>query len=425
MMMSLYKTLMRVSTPALGIYLEKRAARGKEDVSRAGERRGIAARPRGARPLVWFHAASVGESLSLLAIINRILRDFPGLDVMVTTGTVTSARLMAARLPAPAFHQYIPVDHPLWVQRFLDHWRPDVVLWAESELWPNMLSGLKERRVPAILLSARMSEKTFRRWKNFAPGMIADILSAFRLCQAQNEAEAARLRRLGAGNVTVTPSPKYAASPLPYDESALSALLAETGGRKMILWASTHPGEEKIAMDTHRALKPAFPDLLTVIVPRHPQRGGEIADMARNAGIAPALRSAGQKPGEIYIADTLGELGVFFRLCKNVVMGGSFVDIGGHNVIEPAQAGAVILSGPFIRNFITIMEDFRASGALIQLKGAGELAAQLSDILSAPDKYEGMAGAALKLTEMRASVVEDIMRDIAPFLAAAQGGKPC
>lgn len=424
--MNLYKALMRVSAPALEIYLKKRALRGKEDVPRAGERRGIAARPRGSRPLVWFHAASVGESLSLLAIIGRILRDCPGLDVMVTTGTVTSARLMSARLPAPAFHQYIPVDHPLWVERFLDHWRPDLVLWAESELWPNMLSALGKRKVPVVLMSARMSEKTFQRWKLFAPGMIAGILSAFHLCQAQNEAEAGRLRKLGARNVTVVPSPKYAASPLPYDESVLNNLRVEIGARKTVLWASTHPGEEKIAMTAHAALKPAFPDLLTIIVPRHPQRGQEIADIARNAGIAPALRSKAEKPGEVYIADTLGELGVFFRLCKNVVMGGSFVDIGGHNVIEPAQAGAVILSGPYIRNFITIMEDFRARGALIQLKDESALAGQLSDILASPEKYEEMAVAALALTKERATVVEDIMQDILPFLAAAaQKGTSC
>lgn len=420
MLLGVYNTLMRISTPLLQRYLQKRTRAGKEDPARGGERRGIPGLPRPAGRLVWFHAASVGESLSLLSLIAQTRKTYPALQVLVTTGTVTSARLMAERLPEGALHQYIPVDHPAWVARFLDHWQPDLALWAESELWPNVLCGLQARGIPAVLLNARMSKDSFRTWSRIK-GLAAKLLASFDLCLAQNTAEADRLKNLGAKHVKVSANLKYAAAPLPFDAAALADMQAQMDGRPVVLWASTHAGEEAMAMRVHQALMPQAENLLTIIVPRHPARGGEITADLTTAGFAVSRRSAGDAltpQTQIYIADTLGELGLFYRACKHVVMGGSFADIGGHNPIEPAQCGGVIFFGPMTYNFLTIMEDFRQAKAVVEVKDEADLIAKLRPVLTAPDTYDAIGAAAAQMTAEKASVVDAVMAELAPFLDA-------
>ena len=418
MLLGAYNILMRVSTPFLQRYLQKRTHAGKEDAARGGERRGIAgiARPDG--KLVWFHAASVGESLSLLSLIAQTRKTYPALHVLVTTGTVTSARLMAERLPEGAIHQYIPVDHPVWVKRFLDHWRPDLALWAESELWPNLLCNVQERGIPAVLLNARMSKGSFRTWSR-VKGTAQKLLSTFDLCLAQNTAEADRLKNLGAKHVKVSANLKYAAAPLPYDPEALADMQERTAHRPVILWASTHAGEEAMAMRVHQALTPQAENLLSIIVPRHPARGAEITADLTAAGFAVSRRSAGDAltpQTQIYIADTLGELGLFYRACKYVVMGGSFADVGGHNPIEPAQCGGVIFFGPMTYNFLTIMEDFRQAKAVVEIADEADLISKLRPVLAAPDTYNAIGAAAAKMTSEKSVVVDAVMAELSPFL---------
>lgn len=421
MLLSLYKMAMRASTPLLEAYLQKRSRAGKEDTARAHERRG---RPQLARPqgaLVWFHAASVGESLSLLALVVRVRHDFPDAAVMVTTGTVTSAALMAERLPQGAFHQYIPVDHPRWVAGFLDHWRPDAVFWAESELWPNMLSAVQARGIPAVLLNARMSQESFRRWR-YARGTIAQVLGVFTCCLAQNVAEAERLRALGARDVRISANLKYAAAPLPCGEAALAALHARLEGRPAVLWASTHAGEEARAFALHKKLSAMHEGLVTVIVPRHPARAAEIAAEAAVASIPLARRSTGEdipSGAGIYLADTMGELGLFYRLCPFVVMGGTFADVGGHNPIEPAQAGCTVFWGPVGYNFLTVLDDFRAAKAIVEVADENALAEKLAEALENPQQWRAYGAAAARMTDEKSGVLDGIMADIAPVLQAA------
>lgn len=415
MLLNVYKAMMQAGTPLLEAYLKKRETRGKEDPARAHERRGRATRLRAPGALAWFHAASVGESLSLLAIIARVLETHKGLQVMVTTGTVASARLMADRLPAGAFHQYMPVDHPSWVATFLDHWRPDFVVWSESEFWPNMLSAIKSRGIPAVLMNARMSEASFKRWK-WAKGAIAEILSVFSLCLAQNAAEASRLEQLGAKNVRVAANVKYAAAPLPVDDIKLAEMQAQVSGRKTILWASTHAGEEKLAIETHAHLRAQFPDLLTIIVPRHAPRGQDVQALAQQQSLTAGLRSRNEAPRDIYIADTMGELGLFYRLCKTVVVGGSFADIGGHNPIEPGQLACVIFYGPQMYNFITINEDFLSAQAAVQVPDAVALKTKLADALAAPEKFQGYADNAQRLTAEKSVAASALASMLDPWL---------
>jgi 3-deoxy-D-manno-octulosonic-acid transferase len=425
MLLTIYKTMMQASTPLLEAYLQRRAARGKEDPARAGERRGRPGRARGANPLVWFHAASVGESLSLLALIARVLKDYPQCSVMVTTGTVTSAKLMAERLPERAFHQYMPVDHPAWVARFLEHWQPALVVWAESEFWPNMLSEIARRKIPAVLLNARMSERSFRRW-HWVQATARSILSVFSLCFAQNDAEANRLSALGAENVRVSANLKYAAPPLPAKEGEVAALKDALRNRKLVLFASTHPGEEEIAAEAHLALKKRFPDLLTVVVPRHPARGAEVSEVFTKKQLRSERRSLGAQPDgetDVYIADTLGELGLFYRLCRVVVMGGSFADIGGHNPIEPGQLGCVIFYGPVMYNFVTISSDFLAAGAATQVKDADALQEALGLALEHPASFASQGDAARNMTAVRSGVLDELMAGLKPLFDTALAGR--
>ncbi|MHA1568070.1 MAG: 3-deoxy-D-manno-octulosonic acid transferase, partial [Alphaproteobacteria bacterium] len=323
----LYRCAAEAAAPLIAVLLKRRRAAGKEDATRFEERRGIASLPRPNGPLVWIHAASVGEAVSMLSIAERLPP-----HLLVTTGTVTSARLLAQRLPDGALHQYVPVDRIAWVRRFLDHWRPDLALWMESELWPNLVGETRRRGVPMVLLNARMSERSYRRWR-WAPGLARDLLAGFALCLAQSETAAARLAALGAVNVKTAGNLKFAAAALPADETELARLGPAFADRPRWLAVSTHPGEEVLAGTVHRALAARRPALLTVIVPRHPSRGPEVANALRAQGHAVALRSAGETvmpATAIYVADGMGELGLFFRLVDTVFVGGSLVPHGGH-----------------------------------------------------------------------------------------------
>ncbi len=418
MLLTLYKGLTSVSTPLLEVYLKRRLKQGKEDPARTGERRGQPSRPRENKPLVWFHAASVGESQALLTVINRLLTEYPAIQVMVTTGTVTSAKLMGDRLPSGAFHQYIPVDHPAWTEKFLNHWRPDFIVWSESDFWPNMLTGIRKRGIPAVLLNARMSEKSFKNWQ-LARGVIRDILGTFKLCLGQNQTEVDRLKQLGAAETRVSGNLKYAAAPLPFDAPKLEALKEAIGTRPHVLWASTHPGEEEIAFRVHNKLKQSHHAVLTIIVPRHPQRGTDIAAMADNAELKYGLRSQNHQPrrnDDIYIADTLGELGLFFRLCPVCVMGGSFVPIGGHNPIEPAQLGCLIFYGPHMFNFVSICSDFESRNAARRVDDDTMLGKALELALREPEHFAPVSAAAKAWTEQQAHVLDDIAAALAPFI---------
>lgn len=421
MILSLYRLLLRPTAPLLRHVLARRLARGKEDASRLPERMGqaIVARPDGL--LVWLHAASVGEALSLLALIDDLRTRRPDLTLMLTTGTVTSAQLMAQRLPAGVIHQYMPVDHPVWVRRFIAHWKPNAVIWSESEFWPNILSEVKRHRIPAMLVNARMSVRSYERWRKLR-GFAREVLSTFDVCLAQTPREAQQLTDLGARHVDAVGNLKYAAQPLPDNPAARAELAAATANRALLLWASTHPGEEDIAAATHVALARDVPNLLTVIVPRHPVRGGEIATQIAARGLRVSQRSQGSLPDarcEVYLADTLGELGLFYRLCPTVVMGGTFADIGGHNPIEPAQLGAVIICGPELYNFSSIREDFVQAKAMIEVADPWSMVKILRERLQNPTTYDAIGQAARDLTQRQAPVLEKIYEHLATVLPPA------
>jgi 3-deoxy-D-manno-octulosonic-acid transferase len=330
--------------------LRARAGRGKEDPARIGERHGRASRARPSGTLVWLHGASVGESIAALPLVAAILEK-QDRHVLVTTGTVTSARLMGERLPPRAFHQYAPLDSPASVRRFLGHWRPDLALFVESEFWPNLILETHARGVPLALINARISERSYRGWSR-AGALAKRLLSSFDECLAQDDATGARLKALGAQSVNVSGSLKADAAPLPVDESALEQFRAAIGPRPLFLAASTHPGEETLLLDV--ALKLRATNALTVIAPRHPVRGAEIEADAIAMGLIAGRRSTGSLPKsttEVYIADTLGELGLFYRAAPFAFLGGSLIPHGGQNPLEPARLGTAVITGPYTHNF--------------------------------------------------------------------------
>ena len=394
-----YRLLTAVATPLAPLLVSHRLKRGKELPARLNERYGESNVSRPPGPLVWVHGASVGELLAVIPLIERIReKDFA---VLCTSGTVTSANLAEQRLPPGAIHQFVILDTPRFVDRFFDHWQPDLAIFVESDLWPNLIVTSAERGIPLILVNGRLSERSFNRWRR-VPTTIAALLGCFDLCLAQSDAHAGRYRDLGAPHIVTTGNLKLDVPEPPAHAAGLAALKAAVGQRTIIAGASTHAGEETMLVEAHRRLRGDFPRLLTIIAPRHPDRGPGILEIAHAAGLEAALRSRGELPGpgtEIYVADTLGELGLIYRLAPIVFVGGSLASHGGQNPIEPIKLGAAILHGPHIWNFAEIY------GALDKAHGAE----QVTDV----GKLAVRVGAWLKDANERAAVVEAAKETVA------------
>ena len=419
--LKLYAKLLEAGGPLLELYLRRRLRAGREDAQRFGERHGVATRPRPDDFLIWFHGASVGESMSMLRLVDRLLTERQDITILVTTGTVTSAAMVADRLGDRVIHQYIPVDHPRWVARFLDHWQPNCAIWVESEIWPNLLSGIAARAIPAVLVNAQMSARSHARWAR-APQTIRQLLSSFALCLAQTEDEAARLSALGARDVRYIGHLKFAADPLPADPQALAELKIAIGARPLWVLASSHAGEEEIAITTHQRLIQQFPDLLTVIVPRHTQRGGSILALAQAAGLDASSRSSGLPPSAknaIYIADTMGELGLWYRLTAIACIGGSLVPIGGHNPIEAAQLDCALLYGPHMSSVSGVAAELQAEKAAIVVSDEKTLADAVGRLLADKPAARAMAAAARSVAERNRHVLDRAFALLDPLIDRA------
>ena len=412
-----YRALTTAGAPLVRLYLQARCGQGKEDGKRLGERFGVASAMRPDGPLVWIHAASVGEAGSVLALVERALAERPTLGVLMTTGTVAAARLLEARLPARARHQFVPVDVPGAVERFLDHWRPDLAIWVESELWPNLMLETHRRGVPMLLANARLSARSLAHWRCF-PGLIGPLLQCFALCLAQDETQAERLRTLGAPSVATAGDLKAAAAPLAADAAELAVLRRRVGGRPVWLAASTHPGEDEIVASAHAVVARTHRDVLTVIAPRHPVRGPAIAEMLRARGLSVARRGAGDElsPGiEVYLVDTLGELGLFFRLAGIALIGGSLARKGGHNPFEAARLDCAVLHGPDMANCAAMAGALDDAGAALTVRDAASLAAAVSRLIDDPAERASRAAAAASVAASGGAALDAVLRRLAPW----------
>ncbi len=414
-LLTFYRSATRALTPFAGLFLTWRLSKGKEDRARLKERRGIASSPRPAGNVAWLHGASVGESISLLPLIDQLLaRNF---FVLVTTGTVSSAEILTQRLPARCVHQFLPLDTPAFVQRFLDHWRPDLAVVAESELWPNLVVETNERHIPLVLVNARMSERSLARWQRL-PKLIGALLSRIDLILTQTQDEAARFMALGAPRVLVSGNMKYDVPPPSADPAELAELTAAIGDRPVWTAAVTREGEEDICGDAHVRVRERFPALLTIIVPRHANRGSEIAVQLAKRGLSVAARSKGEaitNDTHVYLADTMGELGLFYRCSNLVLMGRTFTGFGS-NPIEPAKLGCAILHGPEYSNFREVYENLDAEHGGLLVEDAEELAIALTAFLSDASKLRSMARIAKEVVQRQGGATSRIMQAIEPYL---------
>lgn len=389
--LALYGAAMGLAEPIAPFLLKRRAARGKEDLARLKERLGHASRPRPEGALVWLHGVSVGESLSLLPLIDRIRAESPAATILVTSGTVTSAALLAKRLPPQVIHQYAPIDGPAAARRFIAHWRPTLGLFAESELWPNLIFEARRHGATLALVSARITAHSAEGWAR-RPAAARALLDAFSLILPQDAASAMRLAGLGA-----KPGPllnlKYIGDPPPFDAAELERLQAAAAGRRVVVAASTHAGEDGVIAEAVPA------DALLILIPRHPDRAPAIQAELAAMGRIVTRRSAGQAldpKSDIYLADTLGEMGLFMRLADIVVMGGSFAPgIGGHNPLEPARLERAIVSGPDTFNFADVYAQMAAADA-VRITSGDTLAAALDRLLSAPNQTQALGRAAAR-----------------------------
>jgi 3-deoxy-D-manno-octulosonic-acid transferase len=427
---SLYRGLTQPLAPVVIVYLKRRRRRGKEAALRFHERRGVPSQVRPRGPLVWIHAASLGEATAMLALIERLLQARPALEILVTTGTVASADLLEKRLPARARHQYVPVDLPHWISRFLDHWRPDLALWVESELWPNLVLTTRARGIPMVLINARLSARSYARWQ-WCRGLIGPVLGAFAMCLAQNELQAQRLRQLGARKVAMVGDLKAAAKALPVEQSQLMQLRAQVGSRPLWLAASTHAGEEEIVACVHRQLAAQHRGLLTIIAPRHSARGDTIEAMLAARGLHTARRTRGEPVTneiDIYLADTMGELGLFYSLAGIAFIGGSLVAKGGHNPFEAARLDCAVVHGPNISNCAGMAADLAAAGAAETVSDANTLARAVSALLADRRLRAERAAAGRRVAAAGLGVLDAVLVRLAPWLDAlapmASAGEP-
>ena len=411
-----YRLLSSVAAPFAPLLLARRLKRGKENAARLDERHGDGRimRPQGA--LVWLHEASVGELASALPLIGRIAAR--EVNVLVTTGTVTSSEIAEQRLPPGVVHQFIPLDAPRFMRRFLDRWQPDLALFVESDLWPNMMIETSRRNVPMILINGRLSDNSFQRWRHL-PNTIGNLLRRFDLCLAGTPADAMRLTELGAPRVLTSGNLKLDVPPPPADAAKLAQLNAAVFGRTLIAATSTHAGEETLIVDAHSRLRPNFAGLLTVIAPRHAERGAAVAEIAQSTGLTAALRSRGELPKadtDIYVADTMGELGLIYRLAPVVFVGGSLVTHGGQNPIEPAKLGAAILHGPHVWNFADIYQALDEARGDELVADADRLTAALAALLADAEARARSAAAARKTVDALGGALERTLQSLEPYL---------
>jgi 3-deoxy-D-manno-octulosonic-acid transferase len=416
MTLRFYQRLSVAMVPLAPALIKRRLKQGKEDPARIGERRGMSRDVRPHGPLVWIHGASVGEVLAAAGLIEK-LRAL-NIRILLTSGTVTSAAIVAKRFPADIIHQYVPYDSPRYVARFLDHWSPSLALFIESDLWPNLILSSAARRLPMVLINGRMSHRSFPRWRRVT-ATISALLGRFDVCLAQSDVDAERFTALGSRNVVTTGNLKLDVPAPPADAAKLERLMSVTRGRPIIVAASTHPGEEELLLAAHRALAGFFPSLLSVIVPRHAHRGEAIARTISASGLQVRLRSREELPTaatDIYLADTMGELGLFYRLAPIVFMGGSLVEHGGQNPIEAIKLGASIVHGPHVFNFTDVYEALDDAGGARRADTQEALVKQLGQLLSDPVARESSVAASERVVEQLGGALDRTLAALEPYL---------
>ena len=402
--------------PCAGLFLSIRAAKGKEDRTRKLERVGYASadRPRG--PLVWVHAASVGEMMAVTALMRELRRC--DINVLLTTGTTTSAQIAGDRLQDGVIHQYVPVDALPGVRRFLDYWHPDLMIGVESEIWPTTLQELHDRQIPQILVNARLSDRSFARWQRH-PTVAASLFSKLAMVVAQSDLDAERFRDLGAWPVSMSGNIKVDTDAPACDSALLASYERQIGHRKAWAAISTAEGEEKIAAMVHRALK-AHMGQLTVVVPRHPDRADAIEAMLIEQGLVVARRSRDDRitpETDVFLGDSIGEMGLYLRLTDIAFAGRSLIkDGGGSNPLEPAVLGCAVLSGPHVENFRESYQKLVRHGAARVVRDAETLAKAVHFLMNNHVVRHKMADSGMEAVQDMRGALTSTIKAMEPYI---------
>ncbi|MGE0844655.1 MAG: 3-deoxy-D-manno-octulosonic acid transferase [Flavobacteriaceae bacterium] len=421
--LSAYRGATTLLAPLAGKILRRRLRQGKEVAERIGERIGNPglARPQG--PLVWFHAASVGETNAILPLMHRIARRYPQVKLLLTTVTVTSAQMASTRMPEGTIHQFAVLDTPAPVKRFLDFWKPDLTVFAESEIWPNMLMQLKARGIPAALVNGRMSDRSFKRWK-LAPQTVGWLLNAYTVCLAQSDADTRRLRELGARHAQRTGNVKFDVPAPAASAMDLAAFRSALGTRPVWVAASTHPGEEAVVLEAHVRAMRSHKGLIVLLAPRHPERAREIVGMAAKLDLKTSVRSTSRLPREgddVFVFDTIGELGLAYRLSETAFIGGSLAKRGGQNPIEPAKLHTAILHGPYTFNFADAYAALDELGGAELVDGPLKLAQSVERLVANPAARRLRAEAAASAIEPLGGALDRSFAALAPLIEKTIG----
>ena len=415
-LLSAYRLAGAAAYPLVGGYVAWRSTRGKEEAGRRRERYGFTgvARPRG--PIVWMHAASVGETNAVIPLIERIVGY--GIGVVMTTGTVTSARVVRERLGDRVIHQYVPLDLKPAVSRFLSHWSPDLAIIAESEIWPMTILELGARRVPQVLVNGRLSDRSFAAWKkrnHLAEALLENLAHVV----AQSDVDGERFAALGARPVTVSGNLKVDTDPPLVDRTCLAQLSGDIGTRPSWAAVSTHEGEEAIAADVHALLKKRHPDILTIIVPRHPERAETLLALFAEKGLKVARRSRGEPvtpDTDILLGDTIGEMGLYLRLTEIAFVGRSLVAEGGQNPLEPAMLDTAVLSGKNVQNFRDAYQQLIERGGARLVHDRDMLAGAVNFLLNNEGKRREMIVAGRAAVEDMRGALATTLRALEPYI---------
>ena len=412
-----YSGLTRALAPVLPLWLKRRALKGKEDPNRQGERFGVPsiARPQG--QLFWMHGASVGETTMLLPLINKLLTAYPKAHILVTSGTVTSANLMTDRLPVRALHQYVPLDTPKAVSAFLDFWKPDIAFWAESEIWPNLVTLTHNRKIPMVLINARMSDKSIQGWFKRKKSALA-LFGAFDIILAANETTANGLSWLLDREIESTGNLKDAAAKLPLNEDELKVLNSQIESRPVWCAASTHKGEEPLILAAHETVKKQHPDALLILALRHPERRKEVTPLIAN--VKHVSRSSGESitpDTSILLYDTIGEMGLAYALSDVSFVCGSLVKgLMGHNPLEPARFKNAVLTGAHIASFADSYMQMFAFDAAKRILVPNMVGSAVTELLSNPEKLAQQQRLAYEFAISRDAVLDYVWEKLSPIL---------
>jgi len=423
-LLRVYLVLARLAAPLYWVLHKIRVRRGKDEKVRGGEKFGHPGLPRPAGPVIWVHAASVGETNSVLPLIHELAAR--GYFVLLTTVTRTSAKIAARNLPEGAGHQFAPFDSPVFVERFLDNWRPDLAIFVESEIWPAILTGLKARHCRTVLVNGRLSARSYRGWSRLGLAA-AHLFSHFDLILAQSRGDEERFRSIGSNTVVFAGNLKLDADLPQPDPEKLADMKAALDRRPVWLAALTHPGEDDVVLSAHKHILRSHPGSLLLIAPRHPERGADIAEAVRKVGLSYALRSAGELPGpqnQVYLCDTLGEMNLLYRSVPVAFLGGSFADVGGHNPVEAIKFRAALVSGPKVANARTLYRDLWSDDAALKVDKPDDLAAAICSLFENGDARSGQIARSLAIVDQGKGALARTMTFLGPLLPnGSKGGK--